>query len=72
MTEHSQLPVLTKTSQWLTTKKRQQDKLTLSEQMLALDTEATELRALAMPGMDARKNDFNTSPRVVSGARADS
>lgn len=72
MSEHGQLPVLTKTSQWLTTKKRQQSKLTLSEQMLALDTEATELRALAMPGMDARKNDFNTSPRVVSGAPADS
>ncbi|MDY2685067.1 MAG: nucleotidyltransferase family protein [Selenomonadaceae bacterium] len=62
------LPVLTKTSQFLTTKKRQQDVLTLSEQMLALDTEATELRALTMPSMDAQPNDFNTSPRVVSSA----
>ncbi|SDZ74199.1 nucleotidyltransferase [Selenomonas ruminantium] len=60
---HSTIPLITKTSQYLTTNKRREalKSLTPLEQMLRLDTIATELRSLTCEG-PAPRNDFQQSP----------
>ncbi len=59
----SSLPLITKTSQFLTTDKRRQATISLTplEQMLRLDTIATELRNLTCE-TPAPRNDFQQSP----------
>lgn len=60
---HSSIPLITKTSQYLTTNKRREAlaSLTPLEQMLRLDTIATELRNLTCQ-VPAPRNDFQQSP----------
>ena len=60
---HSTIPLITKTSQYLTTNKRREalKSLTPLEQMLRLDTIATELRSLTCE-IPAPRNDFQQSP----------
>ncbi|SFW23065.1 nucleotidyltransferase [Selenomonas ruminantium] len=60
---HSTIPLITKTSQYLTTNKRREalKSLTPLEQMLRLDTIATELRSLTCK-IPAPCNDFQQSP----------
>ena len=62
----SSLPLITKTSQYLTTAKRRevQTDLTPLEQMLRLDTLATELRQLTCEKKSPR-NDFQQSPIFI-------
>jgi cytidyltransferase-like protein len=62
----SSLPLITKTSQYLTTTKRReaQTALTPLEQMLRLDTLATELRQLTCEKKSPR-NDFQQSPIFI-------
>lgn len=62
----SSLPLITKTSQYLTTTKRRevQTDLTPLEQMLRLDTLATELRQLTCEKKSPR-NDFQQSPIFI-------
>jgi len=60
--EHSSLPLIVKTSQYLTTDKRREAKsLTPLQKMLSLDTLATELRNLTCEKPSLR-NDFQQSP----------
>jgi predicted nucleotidyltransferase len=61
--EHSRIPLITKTSPYLTTTKRREGMLSLTpcQRMLAYDTIATELRHLCQPQPDSR-NDFQQSP----------
>lgn len=61
--EHGSIPLITKTSQYLTTNKRRgaHDDLTLLEQMLSFDTIATELRELTCQSATDR-NDFQQPP----------
>ncbi len=61
--QHSSIPLITKTSQYLNTNKRRGAKadLTPFEQMLSLDTIATELRNLTCQTA-ADRNDFQQSP----------
>ena len=61
--EHSRIPLITKTSLYLTTTKRREGMLSLTpcQRMLAYDTIATELRHLCQPQPDSR-NDFQQSP----------
>lgn len=60
---HSSIPLIAKTSQFLNTNKRREapNSLTLLQQMLRLDTMATELRNLACETPSLR-NDFQQSP----------
>ena len=62
----SSLPLITKTSQYLTTAKRRevQTDLTPLEQMLRLDTLATELRQLTCE-IKSPRNDFQQSPIFI-------
>ncbi len=62
----SSLPLITKTSQYLTTTKRRevQTDLTPLEQMLRLDTLATELRQLTCE-IKSPRNDFQQSPIFI-------
>lgn len=59
------LPLITKTSTYLTSPQRAQGLANLSplQQQLALDTMATELRQLITPQTDRKCNDFQQSPR---------
>ena len=59
------LPIITKTSAYLTSTQRAQGLAALSplQQQLAFDTMATDLRHLAMPQIDKKRNDFQQSPR---------
>lgn len=61
--QHSTIPLITKTSQYLNTNKRREAKadLTPLEQMLSLDTIATELWNLTCQAA-ASRNDFQQSP----------
>ena len=61
--DQSHIPLITKTSQYLTTTKRREGMLSLTpcQRMLAYDTIATELRHLCQPQSDSR-NDFQQSP----------
>ena len=60
--EHSTIPMITRTSRYLTTNKRREaHDLTLLEQMLSLDTIATELRDLTCQ-TGYHRNDFQQSP----------
>ena len=63
----SAIPLITKTSAALTTKTRRGGRLSALQEMLALDTEATELRALCVRDARARQeeNDFLRAPRFV-------
>lgn len=62
------IPLIPKTSSFLTTAQRAQGMQALSplQQQLALDTLATELRQLAIPADPAPRNDFQQSPLFVS------
>ena len=59
------LPLITKTSAYLTSTQRAQGPAALSplQQQLALDTMATDLRQLITPQTDRKCNDFQQSPR---------
>ncbi|TYZ27357.1 nucleotidyltransferase family protein [Selenomonas caprae] len=59
------LPLITKTSAFLTSTQRAQGLAALSplQKQLALDTMATELRQLITPQTDRKCNDFQQSPR---------
>lgn len=61
--QHSTIPLISKTSQYLTTNKRREapQSLTPLQKMLSLDTIATELRSLACETPTSR-NDFQQSP----------
>ncbi|MBO6204381.1 MAG: nucleotidyltransferase [Selenomonas sp.] len=63
---NSSIPLITKTSQYLTTHKRREPftNLTPLEQMLRLDTLATELRSMACEKAMPR-NDFQQSPLFI-------
>lgn len=62
------IPLIPKTSSFLTTAQRAQGMNMLSplQQQLALDTLATELRQLAVPAESVPRNDFQQSPLFVS------
>lgn len=62
------LPLITKTSSFLTTAQRRQGMNTLSplQQQLALDTLSTELRQLTIPAAAVPRNDFQQSPLFLS------
>lgn len=62
------LPLITKTSAFLTSPQRAQSLDTLSplQQQLTLDTMATELRQLVTPQINKKRNDFQQSPRFFS------
>ena len=64
---HSSIPLLTKTSQYLTSQKRCQNPADLPPlaAMLRYDTLATDLRALTCPAGTAR-NDFQQSPLFLA------
>lgn len=59
------LPLITKTSTYLTSPQRVQGLAALSplQQQLALDTMATGLRQLTLPQATQKRNDFQQSPR---------
>lgn len=59
------LPLITKTSAFLTSFQRVQGPVTLSplQQQLALDTMSTDLRQLITPQTNQKRNDFQQSPR---------
>lgn len=59
--QKSNIPLITKTSTYLNSKKRGEENLTPLEKMLGYDTLATELRQLCTYGTDG-KNDFQMSP----------
>lgn len=61
------LPLITKTSAYLTSTQRAQGLAALSplQQQLALDTMATDLRQLITPQTDGKCNDFQQSPRFL-------
>ncbi|TYZ19726.1 tRNA(Met) cytidine acetate ligase [Selenomonas ruminis] len=62
------LPLITKTSAFLTSSQRVQGPVTLSplQQQLALDTMATDLRQLTLPQATQKRNDFQQSPRFFT------
>ncbi|SFT84722.1 Predicted nucleotidyltransferase [Selenomonas sp. GACV-9] len=62
------IPLITKTSAYLTSTQRAQGLATLSplQQQLALDTKATELRQLITPQTNKKRNDFQQSPRFFT------
>lgn len=64
--KHSTIPLISKTSQYLTTNKRREapQSLTPLQKMLRMDTIATELRSLACESPSPR-NDFQQSPLLT-------
>ena len=67
--ERSTLPLITKVSAALNSRERLEGDLTPLQAMLALDTRATELRALALPDhaplAALHQTDFITSPHFI-------
>lgn len=63
----STVPIITKTSAFLTSKARREGERSALQEMLALDTMATELRALCVADRRARdaESDFLQSPRFL-------
>lgn len=70
--ERSALPLITKVSTALNSRERLEGDLTPLQAMLALDTRATELRALALPDhaplAALHQTDFITSPHFIRSA----
>lgn len=70
--ERSALPLITKVSTALNSRERLESDLTPLQAMLALDTRATELRALALPDhaplAALHQTDFITSPHFIRSA----
>ena len=70
--ERSTLPLITKVSAALNSRERLEGDLTPLQAMLALDTRATELRALALPDhaplAALHQTDFITSPHFIRSA----
>lgn len=70
--ERSALPLITKVSAALNSRERLEGDLTPLQAMLALDTRATELRALALPDhaplAALHQTDFITSPHFIRSA----
>lgn len=62
------IPLISKTSSFLTTIQRSQgiDTLSLLQQQLAFDTLATELRQLTLPATAVERNDFQQSPLFLA------
>lgn len=63
--EKSALPIITKTTTYLDSKKRRQEDLTTFEEMLSIDTYATELYNLCFNPVHIYGEDFITSPIYV-------
>ncbi|HWR07337.1 nucleotidyltransferase [Sporomusa sp.] len=65
---HSTIPVITKTSQFLTSKQQQHDELELLQDMLASDITATNMYVLGYPNCQARAGgqDYQTSPHYFA------
>lgn len=70
--ERSTLPLITKVSAALNSRERLEGDLTPLQAMLALDTRATELRALSLPDSAPlaalHQTDFITSPHFIRSA----
>ncbi|WP_296898310.1 nucleotidyltransferase [uncultured Megamonas sp.] len=62
MKKNASIPIITKTTSYLDSKKRCQQKLTTFEEMLAIDTYATELYNLCFKPFKPYGQDFTTSP----------
>ena len=62
MKKNASIPIITKTTSYLDSKKRCQQKLTTFEEMLAIDTYATELYNLCFNPFKPYGRDFTTSP----------
>lgn len=62
MKKNASIPIITKTTSYLDSKKRCQQKLTTFEEMLAIDTYATELYNLCFNPFKPYGKDFTTSP----------
>jgi predicted nucleotidyltransferase len=67
MAKQAKLPLITKTTRYLNSSARTAGELTLLQQMLALDTLATDLYALGVPGRNGKSGgaDFNRSPVYI-------
>lgn len=67
ISEHSQIPVITKTSQFLTSEQRNKYQLTPLQKMLSFDTIASDLYVLALPSDQWHGGglDFRLSPRYI-------
>lgn len=61
----SSIPVITKTTAFLDSKKRRQQNLTALEEMLSIDTYATELYNLCFNPVSAYGEDFTTTPLYI-------
>ena len=70
--KRSTLPLITKVSAALNSRQRLEGCLTPLQAMLALDTKATELRALALPAeaplASLKQSDFTSSPHFLTNA----
>lgn len=70
--KRSTLPLITKVSAALNSRQRLEGCLTPLQAMLALDTKATELRALALPAeaplTSLKQSDFTSSPHFLTNA----
>lgn len=60
--KNASIPIITKTTAYLDSKKRCQKNLTTFEEMLAIDTYATELYNLCFNPFKSYGKDFTTSP----------
>lgn len=60
--QKSSIPIITKTTSYLDSKKRRQENLTTLEKMLSIDTYATELYNLCFNPIQSYGEDFTTSP----------
>lgn len=61
----SSIPIITKTTSFLDSKKRRQEHLTTLEAMLAIDTFATDLYNLCFNPVQKANVDFTTSPQYI-------
>lgn len=66
--QNSSIPIITKTSAFLDSKKRRQENLTTLEAMLAVDTFATDLYNLCFNPLKSANTDFTTSPLYIKNA----
>lgn len=68
MKETSTIPIITKTSAYLDSKKRRQSSLTTLEEMLSIDTFASDLYTLCFNPIKLANMDFTTSPHYIKNA----
>ena len=68
--QNSSMPIITKTSAFLDSKKRRQSKLTTLEAMLAVDTFVTDIYNLCFNPLKSANADFTTSPLYVKNANS--